>query len=130
MKKILLLGSLWGLVACSSSPTPQKLVKSLQTVQSWTATAQMVAESWLKGTLPNAYAEQTLEKSQAEITKETKELTDASLQQHSQRILQTLYQLTVAVKHHQKAMIAAQVERLSTQRQQLAADLKAQEKQL
>jgi Tfp pilus assembly protein PilP len=81
MRKILLLGSLLGLAACSRSSSHEKLVKSLQSVQSWTATAQMVGETWQQGNVPEAYAEQTLKKSQEEIARETKDLTESSVQQ-------------------------------------------------
>ncbi len=128
MKKILLLGSLLGLAACSRSSSHEKLVKSLQTIQSWTSTAQMVGETWQQGTIPDAYAEQTLKKSQEEIAGETKDLTE-SLQQQTQQIQQTLQQLTVAIERHQKDAIAAPLQQLSTQYQQLDATLKAQEKQ-
>ena len=128
MKKILLLGSLLGLAACSHSSSHEKLIKSLQTVQSWTATAQMVGETWQQGTVPDAYAEQTLKKSQEEIARETKDLTESSVRQ-TQQIQQTLQQLIAAVNQHQKDAIAAPLQQLSTQHQQLGILLKAQEKQ-
>ena len=129
MKKILLLGSLCGLAACTHSSSHEKLIKSLQTIQSWTATAQMVGETWQQGTVPDAYAEQTLEKSQEEIAKETKDLTESSIQQQTQQIQQTLQHLTDAIKRHQKGEIVAPLQQLSTQHQQLETVLKAQEKQ-
>ena len=128
MKKILFLGFLLGLSACSRSSSHEKLVKSLQTIQSWTATAQMVGETWQQGKVPDAYAEQTLKKSQEEIDREANNLTDSSMQQ-IQQIQQTLQQLIAAVKHRQKDAIAAPLNQLSTQHQQLDTLLKAQEKQ-
>ena len=127
MKKILLLGSLWGLAACSQSSSHDKLVKSLQIVQSWTATAQMVGETWQQDRVPDAYAEQTLKKSKAEIASETKDLTESTAVQEIQKIQQTLQQLIAAVKHRQKGALTAPLQQLSTQHQKLAALLKAQE---
>jgi predicted metal-dependent hydrolase len=130
MKNILLLGLLLGSAACSRSPSHEELVESLQSIQSWTATAQMVGETWQQGNIPDAYAEQTLKKSQEEIAREKKDLTEPSVQQPIQQIQQTLQQLITAVKHHQKGAIAAPLQQLSTQHQQLDVTLKAQERQL
>ena len=127
VKGILLLGALVGLTTCSPS-AHEKRVKSLQTIQSWTATAQRVGEAWQQSTVPDAYAEQTLAKSQAEIARETPNLSDPSARQ-VQQIQQTLQQLTAAVKQDQKAAIAAPLQQLLPQRQQLDT-LLAQEKQL
>lgn len=129
MKKILLLVSLLGLTACSRSSSHEKLVKNLQTIQSWTATAQMVGETWQQGAVPDVYAEQTLKKSQEEIAKETKDLTESSVRQQTEQIQQTLQQLTAVIQHHQKGASAAPLQQLSTQHQQLNTVLKAQEKQ-
>jgi hypothetical protein len=62
------------LMACSRSPSPDKSVKALKTIGSWTATAQMVGEAWQQGRVPQHYAEQTLKKSQEEIAKEAKDV--------------------------------------------------------
>ncbi len=128
MKKLLFLGLLLELAACSRSSSHEKLLKSLQTVQSWTATAQMVGETWQQGAVPDAYAEQTLKKSQEEIARETKDLTEPSAQK-TQQIQETIQKLIAAVKHRQKGTIAAPLQQLSTQHQQLNTLLKAQEKQ-
>lgn len=45
---------------CTPSPSDQ-LKTELQTITSWTATARMVGEAWLKGAVPNAYAAHTLQ---------------------------------------------------------------------
>ena len=127
MKKILLLGALLGLASCGHLSSQKKSIKSLKTIQSWTATAQMVGETWQQGAVPDAYAEQTLEKSQEEIAKETKAITGSSAQHQTQQIQQTLQQLTAAVNRHQKAAIAAPLQQLLTQHQQLDAVLRDQE---
>ena len=50
---------LLALTSCTRSPADQ-LKTELQTVTSWTATARMAGEAWLKGTVPHAYAARTL----------------------------------------------------------------------
>ena len=45
---------------CTRTPSDQ-LKTELQTITSWTATARMVGEEWLKGAVPNAYAAHTLQ---------------------------------------------------------------------
>ena len=47
------------LACCTRSPVDQ-LKSELQTVTSWTATARMVGEARLKGSVPRAYTAQTL----------------------------------------------------------------------
>lgn len=129
MKKILLSSSLLVVIACGQSSRQEANVKSLQAIQSWTATAQMVGQTWQQGTVPDVYAEQTLKKSQEEIAKETKDLTESSGQQQTKQIQKTLQQMTDAIKHNQKSAIAAPLQQLSTQHQQLDATLKAEKKQ-
>jgi hypothetical protein len=127
MHKILLLSLFLGLTACNRSSPAEKTVKSLRAIQSWTATAQMVGETWQQGTIPDAYAEQTLKLSQEEIATETKNLFKPPTQHQPRQIQQTLQHLMVAIKHRQKAAIAAPLRQLSIQHQQLDAVLKAQE---
>jgi hypothetical protein len=133
MKKILLISSLLMVAACSRSPSTtskQDLIKTIKTTQSWAATAQMVGETWQHDNIPDIYAEQTLEKSQQEITKETKDLQDSpDLLQHLRQLQQTLQQMTTAVKQHRKDDIAPSLQQLSIQQQQLDTFMKFQEKQ-
>ena len=73
MRKVLLIGLLFVLSACTSSHAKQ--IKALRTIQSWAATAHMVGETWQQGTVPDVYTQQTLSKSQQEISKEAEQLT-------------------------------------------------------
>ena len=73
MRKVLLIGLLFVLSACTSSHAKQ--IKALRTIQSWAATAHMVGETWQQGTVPDVYTQQTLSKSQQEIRKEAEQLT-------------------------------------------------------
>ncbi|WP_333257534.1 hypothetical protein [Microcoleus sp. S13_C5] len=87
----------------------------------------MVGETWQQGSIPDLYAQQTLEKSQQEIAKETKDLTDPpTLPRQIYQLQQTLQQMTTAVKQHRKAEIATPLVQLATEQQQLEALLKAQ----
>ncbi|MEG4024179.1 hypothetical protein [Microcoleus sp. S13C4] len=127
MKKALIASLLLVLAGCSQSSSHDKLVKTLKTVESWTATARMVGETWQQGSIPDLYAQQTLEKSQQEISKETKDLTDPpALPRQIYQLQQTLQQMTTAVKQHRKAEIATPLVQLATEQQQLETLLKAQ----
>ncbi|HUQ33000.1 MAG TPA: hypothetical protein VM095_12845 [Pyrinomonadaceae bacterium] len=44
----------------------------MQAVASWTATARMVCEAWLKGNVPHAYAAQTLQAAQETLEDEAR----------------------------------------------------------
>jgi hypothetical protein len=57
--------------SCAQSPAAQ-LKAELQTITSWTATARMVGEAWLKGYLPHAYASRTLRTAQETLSEEVK----------------------------------------------------------
>ncbi len=129
MRKVLLISLLFVLSACSSS-SHAKQIKTLQTIQSWTATARMVGETWQQGIVPDRYAEQTLSKSQEEISKEAEGLTAVpKLQQQLSQIHQTLQQMTTAIHQQNKATIAPLLQDLSNQQQQLAVFAKAQGEQ-
>ena len=62
------------LVACSRSPSPEQQTKALKTIGSWTATARLLGEAWQQERVPQHYTEQTLEKAQAEMKKELKDV--------------------------------------------------------
>ena len=59
------------LACCTRFPADQ-LKTELQTVTSWTATARMVGEAWLKGSVPRAYAAQTLLAAEETLQEETR----------------------------------------------------------
>lgn len=121
-------------VACSQPSSDAVLTQHLQTVNSWTATAQMVAESWEQGSVPQRYAKQTLEKTQQEIAKETEALFKEQPQAQSQlapslqHLQQTIQQLSTAVGQPETAAIAAPLKQLLTDEQQLQTLIKVQGK--
>jgi hypothetical protein len=89
----------------------------------------MVGETWQQGSIPDIYAQQTLEKSQEEISKETKGLTNPSLLQQLQALQQTLQQMTEDVKQNHKKAIATSLQKLAGEQQQLEAFAASQGKQ-
>jgi hypothetical protein len=62
---------------CAKSPADQ-LKAELQAITSWTATARMVSEAWLKGYLPHAYAARTLRTAQETLSEEVKTIQEQS----------------------------------------------------
>ncbi|HEY9641790.1 MAG TPA: hypothetical protein V6C57_14980 [Coleofasciculaceae cyanobacterium] len=130
MKRVLLTGLLLMMAACNPSTAQAKLTKGLKTILSWTATAQMVGETWQQGAVPQQYAQQTLAKSQQEIEKEIQGLSaPPTLEQPLQQLQQTLQQLTVAVQQRNKAAIASSLQQLAIEQQQLDTFAKAQGEQ-
>lgn len=119
MKNILLSSLLLVLAACSQSSPHERLIKTLKTTRSWTATARMVGENWQQGTIPDHYARQTLTKSQQEIGKEMEGLDapPAILQQ----LQQTIQAMTTNVEQRNKAAIATSLQKISAEQQQLEA---------
>lgn len=57
------------LMSCNRSTTKEDLKTEMQSVSSWSATAQMIGSAWLNGNLPNKYAQKTLKKTQTELLK-------------------------------------------------------------
>lgn len=127
MKKILSLGLLLILTACSRSPDRDKIVKPLKTIQSWAATAQMVGEAWQQGRIPQQYARQTLIKTREEIGKEAVDLPDPPTL--IKQIQQTLSLLAEKIDLPQNASLSTALDKFSTQQQQLEAYTKSQEQQ-
>jgi hypothetical protein len=120
MKRVLLTSLLLVMTACSSSTPQEKLTKGLKTILSWSATAQMVGQTWQQGTVPQQYAQQTLEKSQQEINKEVQDLSaPPALRQSLQQLQQTIQHMTLVIKQGDKAAIDAPLRQLATEQQQL-----------
>lgn len=117
MRNILLVSLLWILSACSPRSTHDKLVEMIKNTRSWTATAQMVGETWEQEKIPDRYAQETLTKSEEEITKETKKLS-----QHPvllDRILETIQNMTAEVQKNDKVELVTSLQKLTTQQKQL-----------
>ncbi|MEH2423537.1 MAG: hypothetical protein V7K48_22275 [Nostoc sp.] len=67
--------------------------KETQSVSSWVATANMVGDAWIRGAVPNKYAEQTLKKAQEELRKEKEKIDEIKLSkdvsEHDKSVLLT-----------------------------------------
>lgn len=121
----------WGLLlllstvaACSPKQKASELTKELKTVTSWAATAHMVGDSWLRDTVPTAYAKQTLQRTQKELQKETSSLEKVApardrtkVLEQLQRLGYTVREMTVAVERKDRYIMTQQIQQLSTQEQ-------------
>lgn len=131
MKKSLLASLSLVLTACSQTTPQEKIVKALESIQSWTATAQMVGETWQQGDISTTYAQQTLEKSQQEIAKETKGINvPSAIAIQIDHLQQTLQQMNTDLKQEHRSEIAVEIQQLAKESQQIDAFIKTQEKQL
>lgn len=115
------------LSACSSQSSSDELAKELQTVKSWAATAHLVGDSWTQGNVPEAYAKQTLEKTQEELKNETDTLSKLSIESSQRdtlldqlkRLENTVGQMSKAVAQKDQKAIAQQIQQLSLEEQML-----------
>lgn len=110
--------------ACSSPSSNQDLHKELQTITSWTATAEMVSEAWKQGNVPEAYAQQALEHTQHELEKETQTVNHiaqkpAELPADLDRLTQSLKQIRAAVEQHDRVALTQPLQHLTTTKQKL-----------
>jgi hypothetical protein len=69
--------------SCALSPSAQ-LKSDMKTVTAWAATARMAGESWLKGSVPRAYASQTLRAAQETIEDEAQTIQGQPADENSQ----------------------------------------------
>lgn len=112
--------------ACSTQPSPQSLGKELRTINSWAATAHMVSDSWLKGTVPNAYAKRTLQTTQDNLKKETDALEkivpnenrDSALSQ-VENLQQIVSQVMTGIEQRDRDEVTRNLQDLSNQEQSI-----------
>lgn len=127
MKPLLVVCSLLALTGCARFSAHAKRVDALKTAQSWAATAVMVAEAWQHGEVPDAYAQQTLVKSQQAVATAAHDVTGApAISQELQHVQQTLSQLAVVVQQSRTRDLAASLQALATDQQQLKALARAE----
>ncbi|MDF5710338.1 MAG: hypothetical protein PUP90_22380 [Nostoc sp. S4] len=86
------------MTSCNSANSKEDLSKEIQSVSSWAATVQMVANAWLKSNVPKKYAQQTLNKAQTEFLSEKKKISQIKpstnvIQHHQSLILTNVSQL-------------------------------------
>lgn len=127
MKRLRLMGSflLLTLTAYGCQTSSSDAAKELNTISSWAATAQMVAEAWMQGSVPEVYAKQTLEKTQHELDNERKTVENQlaqqtpQLPQQLQHLDEAIQQLTIAIDHKDKRAIAQPLHQLEAIQHQL-----------
>ncbi|MDT5061860.1 MAG: hypothetical protein QOH63_2319 [Acidobacteriota bacterium] len=115
---------------CAQSPADQ-LKAELQTITSWTATARMVGEAWLKGYLPNAYAARTLRTAQETISDEAKTIQEqssegvaelhTSLMGQARSLEQLIGQMRAAVENRDGNALAPLLRQLEGEEQTIKA---------
>ena len=115
------------LSACSSKSASDELAKDLQTVKSWTATAHLVGDTWIRGDVPTAYAKRTLSKTQEELQNEVEILSQKAPAQNRttlvvqlQRLQQTVQQMSKALEHKDARAMQRQIQQLSAQEQSIS----------
>ena len=114
------------LTACGAQSSADDLATELETVTSWAATAHMVGDAWINGTVPTAYAKQTLEAAQQSLQEEMDTLAQGStvpsdrrtkLLETLQSLEQTVGQMATAVEQEDRAALTQQMQQLSTEEQ-------------
>jgi len=111
------------LACCTRSPADQ-LKTELQTVISWTATARMAGEAWLKGSVPRAYTAQTLLAAEETLQEETRTIQgqqaselQASLLGRTQSVDLVVGQMRAAVESGDKQALAQLLKQLEAEEQ-------------
>ena len=118
---------LLALTCCTRSPADQ-LKTELQTVTSWVATARMAGESWLKGTVPHAYAAHTLRMAEASLQEEAKTIQEqqasggttalhAALAAQALKLGQSVEQMRAAVERRDGSSLAQLLKQLEAEEQ-------------
>lgn len=115
---------------CAKSPADQ-LKAQLQTVTSWTATARMVGEAWLKGYLPHAYTARTLRTAQETISEEAKTIQGenpsevaelhASVLGQARSLEQLIGQMRAAVENRDGSALSQQLKQLEGEEETIKA---------
>ncbi len=115
------------LSACSSKSSSDELAKELQTVKSWTATAHLVGDTWMRGDVPTPYAKQTLSKTRTELQNEVDTLSQKAPAQNRttlvvqlQRLQETVEQMSKAVEQKDARAMQQQIQQLSAQEQSIS----------
>jgi hypothetical protein len=119
-RSLLWLAALCFLTACGSQASADTRAAGLETVTSWAATAHMLADAWLAGAVPTAYATQTLEQGQHALRQKLRTRPASSpaetrpqLLEYVQELEHTLGQMQAAIARHDRAALTQQLEHLA-----------------
>lgn len=119
------------LTSCTTQSSTDKLTHELQSVKSWAATTNMVADAWGRDAIPSAYAKQTLVKAQQELQTEidnikkirTPRKTDIESAKNLVYIVSkmstTTGQILTAMEKENRTAVTQQLGQLSIQQQTL-----------
>lgn len=94
------------LASCSSKNSAEDMDKETQSVSSWVATANMVGDAWIRGAVPNKYAEQTLERATEELQKEKNKIDKIKLSKD--------------VSEHNRSLLLAEVLQLANKIEEMS----------
>ena len=122
------------LTCCTRSPADQ-LKTELQTVASWTATAHMVGDAWLKGAVPHAYVTKTLVNARETLQEETKTIEElkpeagaelrAQLLDQTRSVGQLVEQMRAAIEKKDNQTLAQLLKQLEAEEQAVKATAKS-----
>ena len=100
----------------------------MQTAASWAATAHMVGEAWLGGTVPTRYARRTLQTAQQTLSEQRDTLEQSpsitgdrlsKALEHLQNLEATVGEMQEAVQTGDRASLGQQIKQLATQEETL-----------
>ena len=94
------------LASCSGKTSAEDMDKETQSVSSWVATANLVVDAWMRGAVPNKYAEQTLERATEELRKEKEKIYEIKLSKD--------------VSKHDKSVLVAEVFQLANKIEEMS----------
>ncbi|MEI1373579.1 hypothetical protein PQG02_15360 [Nostoc sp. UHCC 0926] len=80
--------------------------KETQSVSSWVATANLVGDAWIRGAVPNKYAEQTLKRATEELGKEKEKIDEIKLSKD--------------VSEHDKSVLGSEVFQLANKTEEMS----------
>ena len=94
------------LASCSGKTSAEDINKETQSVSSWVATANMVGDAWIRGAVPNKYAEQTLKRATEELRKEKEKIDEIKLYKD--------------INEHDKSVLLAKVLQLANKTEEMS----------
>lgn len=112
------------LTSCTTSSSTEKITHELQSVKSWVATTDMVADAWLRGAVPKVYAGQTLDKAKQELRSEIEKIEKIQVSTATDRpyklevleqikhLVDTTGQISIAVEQENRSAVTQQIGQL------------------
>lgn len=119
------------LTSCTSQSSTAQIAHELQSVKSWLATTDMVADAWLHGSVPKVYAKQTLDKAKQELQSEigkieqiqpttaTTKFYKLEILNHIKHLANTVEQMSIVVEQENRSAVTQQLRRLLAEQRSL-----------